>query len=173
MNLLPEQPRKRVKLEYGMRALFVGASTLASVAGVALLTLVPAVFVSFENGHVQERSTLEVLGEQSKKDREDIARAQTLLADVLPLATSSPSIVAMFNKVLSFKPSGVRVESISFSSDKGRTLTVSGVSSGRDALNTYRNALVNTNVFGRVSLPVDALVGSSLGAFSITLSGGF
>lgn len=173
MNLLPELARVRVKTEYILRATFVGALVLVCTALVVLFALLPAIVVSSPHSQLQERSSFESLGEQSRKDREEIAYTQALLTEIAHVATSSPSLITIFDKVFFLQSSGVRIESISFFSDKERTLIVSGVSSGRDTLNKYRNALVDAHIFNRVSLPVDALVGGSLGPFSMTLSGGF
>lgn len=170
MNLLPDTARKHVAAEYRRRALLVGASLFLFVAFIALLALLPAVFVVSEQREVDDFATLESRFEQLRKDRVEAQEAQALLAALSPVATSTVVVERVVKEVLSLRPSGVFVNAIAWNSENVRTLVLSGTSQNREALNTYRARLEELRLFQRVAVPVSALVGSVSGFFSITLT---
>ncbi|OGG44980.1 hypothetical protein A2673_02705 [Candidatus Kaiserbacteria bacterium RIFCSPHIGHO2_01_FULL_50_13] len=170
MNLLPDTDRKRVAKEHWNKMLLVGSLIFIFVACVALLALFPAVLVSSEQRAADAFAVLESRSEQLQKDRREAQEAQALIAALLPVATSTTRVERVLLQALALRPSGVRVEAVSFQGgDKGNAI-ISGSSENRDALNAYKSALENSGSFTRVSVPVGALVGTLSGLFSITLT---
>lgn len=170
MNLLPDMVRKQVAAGHRRKALLVGASLFLFVACVALLALLPAVLVVSEQREVDDFAALESRSEQLRKDRIEAQEAQSLLAALSPVATSTAVAERVVKEALSLRPSGVFVNAIAWSSGDARTLVLSGMSQNREALNTYRARLEESGLFQRVAVPVSALVGSLSGFFSVTLT---
>lgn len=161
-------PTARTVLARRMRARFVIVCglTLASAAVVAILSLLPT-FISISvaraglASQTQEGAPLE----QAEAAR-TLALIQTLNTFV---STTSPS--ATLEGALALRPQGVSVTSVRYVSGKPASLVLSGTSARREGVNAYRDALVHDGRFGKVSVPVAALVGTQEGRFSITLSG--
>lgn len=163
-NVLPNS-RTAVRRLRARFAIVLGL-TLAACALVALLALLPAFLsISIARAGLSSETGGEAPVEQAEAAR-TLALIQTLNAFV---ATSSPSLT--LEAALAIRPQGVSVNSVRYSGGASASLVLSGVSSRREGVNQYRDALLADGRFGKVSVPVAALVGTQEGRFSMTLSG--
>lgn len=170
-NVLPPEARLTMMRRARARFVLVGALVLLSCAVVALLSLLPAfVSISVARSSLSEESSEE---RTAREDQTAIARAQTLVQVLNPLAGATTSPVAVLNEVLTRRPAGLSVTSITYTGGSTDTFLLSGTSARRDAVGTYRDALRASGKFNEVAVPVGALVGAQDGRFSITLSGSF
>ena len=108
-------------------------------------------------------------------DPQAVARTQALVAQLLPVlsSTSSPSIV--IKTAILDMPTGVAFQHVSYVGKQGvtgGTVMIVGEAT-REKVAAYRDALSKDPLFRGVSVPVSALVGSDAGHFSITLTGNF
>lgn len=148
------------------RLIMVFGLTLAAAAVVAILTLLPA-FISISIARAGLPSA-----QETGAPEEQVAAAQALaLIKTLSsfVATSSPSV--HIAEALALKPETVSVTSIRYSGGTPGSIVLSGVSLRREGVNAYRDALSSDGRFGKVSVPVAALVGTQEGRFSMTISG--
>lgn len=161
-------PHARTTLMRRMRARFiiVLGFTLSAAAVVAILALLPAFIVtSIARAGLASQAPAEAPAEQA-----EAARALALIQTLTPFATTTtPS--GRLEEALELRPSGVRVTSVRYSAGVPASLVLSGTSVRREGVNEYRDALLVDNRFGKVSVPVAALVGTQEGRFSITLTG--
>lgn len=148
------------------RLIMVLGLTLSAAAVVAILALLPAFMsISIARAGLASESGSEAPTEQAEAAR-TLALVKTLEAFA---GTTSPS--AVVPEVLALRPQGVVVTSVRYSSGVPASLVISGLSAQREGVSGYRDALVADGRFGKVSVPVAALVGTQDGRFSITLSG--
>lgn len=161
-------PSARTTLARRARARFVIVLglTISASALVAILALLPAfISISIARAGLATESATEAPEEQAEAAR-TLALIQTLNAFA---GTTSPSTA--LEASLALRPQRVSVTSVRYASGAPASLILSGVSAEREGVNGYRDALVSDGRFGKVSVPVAALVGTQEGRFSITLSG--
>ncbi|MDO8562044.1 MAG: hypothetical protein Q7S05_04455 [bacterium] len=177
-NVLPKETIQSVWRDYRNRLILVSALVFLAIAALAFLSLLPAYVVlkveeNSEANQASATSTQSNPNPQSRTERNDITRAQTLLvrATQIVFATSSPTEV--FGAALALRPDGVTVSKITFVSGGKGTVEIIGESMSRDSINNYREALSKDKRFKSVSVPVGALVGGEDGKFTITLTGDF
>lgn len=165
-NVLPLERQRKVWAMYRARFLIVCSLLLLVLALVAGLVTVPSYLA------LRIDAPERTVANASKPDSSDaiaIARTQSLVSTLLPLLSATSSASFAITRALEEKPVGVKVERISYARGE---ISLSGTAS-RDALNTYRNSLVQSGAFTGVSLPVGALVISEGSRFTIKLSGNF
>src|SRR3989344_931474 len=103
-NLLPIDSQKKVWHMYRARFFMVGSLVLSAVAGLALLTLIPAylalavVAPSTDVEHTLEGERIE--------DPTAIARAQALVTAIGPLLVATSSPTEVLSTAIGAKPSG-------------------------------------------------------------------
>lgn len=164
-NVLPSA-RTTLALRMRARYIIVLGLTLSASAFVAILALLPAfISISIARAGLTAESTHEAPTEQVEAAR-TLALIQTLSAFA---GTTSPATVVP--SVLALRSPGISVTSIRYTSGAPASLILSGTSAAREGVSGYRDALVSDGRFGKVSVPVAALVGTQEGRFSITLSG--
>lgn len=177
-NVLPKERLQSVWGEFRDRLVLVGALAFLGLALLAGLALLPAyAALQIEQNLLEQRSASGPASAdpnpQSRNERNDISRSQSLLIRVAPYvsATSSPS--ELIGIALEPRPKGVFVNHIGFTSGRGGTIVIDGVAPGREEINQYREGLSKNPRFTGVSVPVGALIGAEGGKFTITLSGAF
>ncbi|MDP2649054.1 MAG: hypothetical protein Q8P19_04130, partial [bacterium] len=159
------------------RSLLVGALVLLGTAVLSAAALLPAhVALQVEKSlaaqqGVTESGAVSLANRQARDERNDVLRAKVLLDKVAPIVSATTSPTEVISAVLALRPSGVRINRVSFVPGKNGMLTIDGVSPGRESTNEYKELLSKTGRFKSVSVPVDALVGTQGGKFTITLSG--
>lgn len=165
-NVLPETSEVRVWHLYRARFIIAGSILALLVALLAFLLLLPSYLALQANEATLPRATTSVT---LPKEQADIARTQSILSTLQPLmaATTSPS--EALASALALRPHGVVVDGITYNPG---LLLITGVSA-RDAINTYKKALLGDSHFKSVFVPVEDLAGAGGGRFSVTLSGNF
>jgi len=173
-NLLPPAAKENLRRDRATRLASFGAVALLAAGGLALLALTPSYIVL----KMQESQGTNAIATQTPEivaAKSDLARAQSVVTQIAPLATSTVFLDAL-NEVLENRPRGMSLDTISYAKaangGKGQ-IVVAGTSAGREAINTYRIALEKDARFDAVSVPVSALAGAQDGHFTITLTGSF
>lgn len=169
-NLLPLKRQKAVWAMYRARFLIAASIVLLVFAAIAALALIPSYLALELAAPPAPQTTSQPKG--SPGDTAAIARAQAIVRAAVPLVIAATSSSRVIDEALSLKPAGVSITHVTLASGAPGQLALAGTAT-RDALNAYRNALSADPFFTGVSVPVNALVGSDNGQFSITLSGNF
>lgn len=171
-NVLPSEARAALWRMYRSRFILVGASVFLLVALLSFGALLP--------GYVALRSSGATLSEQDtktittdKKESEELAYAQSLLAVLSPFTSASTTPTRIIRDALVARPKGLLVTHIIFSGGKSGEIVLSGSATSLEAIQAYQEALRADPQFTNVSVPVGDLAGTGDGGFSITLSGNF
>jgi len=175
-NVLPIRAQKDTWRFYRARFLFVGSVALLAAALVALLALAPAYVVLRIEEHALSGNTPLVMlpaSAQDRTDRTDITRAQTLLVQLSPVASSTTTSLDALNAAMQARPSGVVLRSLSYTTGKESTIVITGEAPGGAAISAYRTALSADARFKTVSVPISDLAKTQRGTFTITLTGAF
>lgn len=154
------------------RFLLIGSLMLAASAILAILAILPA-YISVSISRATLESSTEAAVQSPSGDQAAAQRTQSFITLLKPLASATSSPATTLVTALTQKPAGVSITSISFVGGAKQTLILSGVSSRREAVNQFRDALEKTGLFSSVAVPVAALVGTQEGRFTITLTGSF
>lgn len=166
-NVLPSKYRAAVVSRLRARFFLVGSLVLVAGALIAILALLPSViFVHAARAAVGTPEAARIAAE----DQDAARRAQDLITLVGPLVATSSSPAEALVEALAVKPAGVVVDLITYANETS-SLTLSGVSSRREAVSEYRDALEHTGRFSGVAVPIAALVGARDGTFTMTLTG--
>jgi len=140
------------------------------VALIVILVLVP----SYAIVKAQQQSTEAKVAEfPPNNERDEIARAQTLVRALKPVFVSATSSLTVFNDIFSVRPAGVTLSSIGLRKGEPGTIAISGRASSREQINAYRAVLSENPAFKSVDVPIGAFVGAEGGSFSMTITGTF
>jgi len=175
-NVLPAGAQKEMWRFYRARFLFVAALALLASAAVTLLALLPAyVVLRIEEKTLSENVPLVTLpaSVQDKSDRANISRAQALVVRLSPVASSTTASLDALNAAIGVRPSGIVLQSLSYTAGQQGTIVISGEAPGGAAINAYRIALSADTRFKTVSVPISDLARTQRGRFTITLTGAF
>ena len=176
-NVLPKETLQAEWSRFRGRCVLVGGLVFLGAAvcsGVALLPAHVALYVEAVSTAKQSAAQSGVLpgaNTQAQSERADVKRAQTLLDGVTPVVSSTSSPTEIISAALALRPSGVRVDHITFVLGDKNTMRIDGTSDGRESINQFREMLAKSGRFKNTSVPVGALVGAEGGKFTITLSG--
>lgn len=171
-NVLPTQARKAVLRRLNARFIAVGSLALSLAAMIAILALSPSlVSVYAARGALisppsTDTSTL-------REDQLASTRTRLMVQLLSPVAASTSSPSGAIAEVIAVQPESISISQMQYSRGSPAKLTLSGVSSRREAVNNYRNALSEIGMFSDISVPVAALVGTQEGRFTMTLTGDF
>ncbi len=168
-NLLPDHTQQSVWAGTRARFVAVAAAVLLVSAAFSAAALLPSHFILTVAVPNAESRPVPVPVHASAGDA---ATTQALIKGLAPVlsATSTPDL--KIAEVVAVKPAAVHIGHITYTAGKPSVLTVSGVATDRDAISLYRAALIEARA-GAVSVPVSALVGSTDGQFTLTISGDF
>lgn len=176
-NVLPKETLQTEWSRFRDRCALVGGLVFLGAAAGSALALLPAhiaLYVEAAGTAKQSAAVSGVLPDantQAQKERADVRRAQALLDGVTPVVSSTSSPTEIISAALALRPSGVRVNHITFVLGDKNTMRIDGTSEGRERINQFRELLAKSGRFKNTSVPVGALVGAEGGKFSITLSG--
>ncbi len=170
-NVLPLLDKKSLRQNVVSRIVIVAALALTIVGVVGALALVPA-YVSV---HLPRTAlaNLTSTSATSSDDRATVARFKLLVKELAPLVDERPSLGRALALLDEHRPKGVVLDMMYYRSGSPGTLVVSGSVSKRDLVGEYRTALEKAAFFTDISVPVAALVGTSAGSFTMTLTGDF
>lgn len=174
-NLLPQKDRTRRAHMVTARILIVIGLALSGAGIIGILSLAPAFFsVSIPREaleHVAKQSGEE--SATSTTDRDTVARFKLLIRELGRLAEDRASLARAYELLEELRPAGMNFENVYYRSGTSGTIVVSGTVTKRDLVGTYRAALEKTGHFKDIAVPVAALVGTSAGNFTMTLSGNY
>ena len=173
VNILPQDSLKTVRRFYRSRAVVAGSLVASACAAVALLSLVSAYTIVNAVPASLEGSPEVTLPASSGEDREEIVRAQVLLKEFGPLASSASSSMEFIEAALLARPAGVLVQNIHITRGASATLVLAGTTPSRDDINAYRVSLSKDPRFKSVSVPIGILAGAKDDRFTVTLTGDF
>ncbi len=148
------------------RFVIVLGLTLSAAAAVAILALLPAYIMTF----IARAGLVSSAGSEAPAEQAEAARTLALIQTLTPFATTTTPSTTML-RALELRPEGVHINSVRYSAGAPASLVLSGTSLRREGVNEYRDALLVDGAYGKVSVPVAALVGTQEGRFSITLTG--
>lgn len=167
-NVLTPEGKKNLDVRLRARVILAASLILACGAIIACLALAPAII------SVQVASaSLATPSEEAEAAREDstkAGRAQSLIAALGPLVSSTSSATNALDQALALQPADISISVITYTAESN-TIVLSGLSKGREAVNDFRDALEASDQFADVAVPVAALVGTQQGRFTITLKG--
>lgn len=168
-NVLPVETQKMLWRMHRARFVLVLAYVLIVLALCTALALVPS-YVALEMNTISEGSA-----EAATTAVEEIrimTKSQEQLKVIAPViaATSSPTIA--IEHALAIRPKGVTIDRVRYVKAEFGQIMLSGKAS-REVLNQYRAILEADPMYRGVSVPVDALVGTQDGRFSVTIVGNF
>lgn len=167
-NILPTVSKKAMWRAYRLRFVTAGSFVVLVCAAIAALALSPS-FLALRMVDMQPQGSAPTSGSFAA-DRSTVARTQGLVSVLAPLmATSTPSSAIL--AVLSLRPHGISITGLSLTRGSPGTLVLTGVSSGNTVLDAYQRTLRTSGTFSSVSVPVNDLVGTGGGRFTMTLTG--
>ncbi len=169
-NLIPDIAVRGPWPHLRTRTLLAAAIGILSVAAVTAAALVPTLIIYQVGGSVPGSR---ISGNASDTELvRSVADSQALLAQLAALgATSTPAAVVA--DIVAKRPKDVAITHITFSRNVPQAIVISGKTARRDAVNEYRSALASDTRFSSVSVPINALVGTQDGSFSLTVTGTF
>lgn len=171
-NVIPKEGLLSLRRRMNARLMLVGALVMLIAALLGIIAILPA-YISINVSRAALESSTEAETQSPSEDQAAAKQAQGLITLLTPLAIATSSPATALETALSQKPVGVSITSISFVGGAKRTLMLSGISSRREAVNQFRDALEKTGLFSSVAVPVAALVGTQDGRFTVTLTGTF
>ena len=174
-NLLPPQAESRVLRGFRARAIAGGSLVALAAAAASLFALFPA-YITLHSARVAviSQSPIATTTDVSDvaADRAELARVRTVLSGLSMFKAGGAPIDAL-QVALSYRPSTVAVEKITYTPGAKGTLILSCQTAKREAMTTFRDALRAEKMFATVSVPIEELAGSTDGHFTITLTGDF
>lgn len=157
------------------RFLLTGALVLSVAALIAILALIPA-YLSVALPRMSLADAIQTDDKersQEESDREIGSKTRALLATLAPFSEERPRVYSLIARAYALRPSGITIERMTYAAGTRGEITIVGTALSREHVSTYRAALAAESAFTSVSVPVAALVGASLGRFTVTLSGEF
>lgn len=174
-NFLPQKNKNQIVIEYFLRlAIFLLYFVLAT--SLILISLFTPTFFFNEYKNAAVNSQLKSIKQQNINSSEDPAnfiKNTNRLAVALANGTNATITHSdLINKVVSLKNKGIKILSISISTDNANneTISVNGISSTRDSLTTYEKNIQTDGFFDKVTFPVLDFIKSSNSNFSVTLT---
>ena len=171
-NVLPPASLREVRRMNTERLLLVGSLLLIVCAVIAFLALVPSYLIVRAESDLPEVSE-ESISVADKAERDDIFRAQLLIRDLRPIASSSVPILEVLNEVLRERPADVVVRRVSYERGNPGTILLSGSAPSREAIQAYQSALASNPSIKSANVPLHNLAGRDGGDFTLTLTGTF
>src|SRR3989338_10928347 len=104
VNILPQDSLKTVRHFYRSRAVVAGSLVASACGVIALLVLASAYMIVNAVPASLEGFPEVALPESSGEDREEIVRAQVLLKELAPIASSASSSTTFIEAALSARP---------------------------------------------------------------------
>ncbi len=167
-NLLPNEAKIEVWSDTRSRILVgVGLSFFAGavLAGAALAP-------SFLIMHGIQVKTSDEKADPTADQTQAILDAQALLSQISAVeSTTSPAKIAA--QAIAARPRGVTLTHVVYNAGTPATLMLVGNAPRREDVNAYRTALSADPRFSSVSVPINALVGTENGDFTLTITGSF
>ena len=167
-NLLPQSAQRKAWALVRSRAIFTVSLVMSGAVFVALLALTPSLVIYYTHILTVAPAT-QLRATTTNQNGAVLTQTQTTLSQLAPLsfAASSTPIINIF---LAARPKGVMINRFTYVTGKSSTISVSGTAETSDILNEYRLTLASSGYFSAVSIPINALIGSKDGHFTMTLT---
>ncbi len=153
------------------RFVIVGSLMAILVACVASTALIPSYLAARA---VIKNSVSSKALDINAADRLLIVDTQELSNLMRPLVIATTTPTETILTTLAAKPEGISIDHISYLAGvggKGSRITLAGIAQSPDLIRSYREILAADKHFKNVSVPVDALVGTKDGRFTISIEG--
>ena len=177
-NLLPDIEKEKIYRQYRMRRVIVALALLFVILVCTGIFLVPTyILASFRTLEVQNQIDVahQIVAKQNRGDLEKRTEAVNATLASLDISNHSYAFSDLTEKILSARPSGVRITSLQMISKKNldnqNTIAVdlSGVADTRDDLVFYRTTLESNSLYSKIDLPVSSLAQERNAQFVIKL----
>ncbi len=177
INLIDRETRRALRLSYYIRLAAAAVTLLGVVFLIGAVSLLPTYIFSLSKNReatlAKENLDAILAAEEKEAPSSEIAALKEKLG-VLSGSQSTGKLFSAVEAALGVRPSGVRVNDISYTKrDQGGELVVVGIASTRDALLSYHKELKKEALFSSVILPVSDLAKDSDVDFILTLTGLF
>lgn len=172
-NLLPQEFSEKRSRASLARVLHLVGFTLLAPAAALLILYIPELLPSGEVVVKEEGIPESVVQKVTKELKE----SQQLVLALTPTVHQTHSVQDVLSAIRTSTPPGIIVTSYTYAAPTAKagkgTLLLTGSTKSRSDIAAFRVALVRTNMFDTVSLPVDALVDVNAQLFTMTLTGAF
>ena len=163
LNLLPENQKKSVLLEYRTRLGIVIALCITLISICGLIFIAPTYLISEKRHSEIKVKNDEVLINLSSKNSSQNAEVKKITQGIAVLSNLGANVLPseLFEKFLSYADSKkIQVSRLSYSlnTDNSIVFNVSGVGADRDSLSVFIQNLKNDSYFSQVSLPLSSFV---------------
>lgn len=172
-NLLPQQARKQVTLEYWSRVMVVWMFLLAA-AGMAVLTLMTPTLLLINAQ--KEALASQVASMQAKQEVFDAAADEVTNANTearhIDQHDGYQSVLDLIDRIDELSGSDVMVTQFSFRQDTEvvEPLVIQGIATDRTTLAAFRDALSADQHFQQVELPIASLAADRNVPFTMTIT---
>ncbi len=156
---------KKLRMLYRGRLLLALSRLVCIVAAISILALSPA-FIVLRNSEMQDMGNQQgELDSQKVKELSLVGKRVFALSEVFA-ATSSPRV--FISEVTEKKPVGVKIVRIKYSAPSLIMVTGSA-RTGKD-INIFKEALLKSERYLSIDVPVGALIGTEETPFTMTLT---
>ncbi|HEY4487693.1 MAG TPA: hypothetical protein VI483_02930 [Candidatus Paceibacterota bacterium] len=170
-NVLPKESKKKILLVQRARFIFAFSLIALAVAFISYLALMPSYLALVFGGGKFE--TNDQAAASTTQHAVTLREAKAAIVSLTPVLDATTTPGQILQAVFSSKPAGITIDRINYSRAKQGTIVLSGIALRTTEIEMYRTALDSSPHVESVSIPVNALVGSSDGAFTMTISGDF
>ena len=177
-NLLSEQTKHELTVEYWSRFIIVGVIFLSITCGIGIISLFPSYILLKTNSTVAQSKASFF---RDQKDNEgarinDAVRTTKVELELLGGLGHTGLFSERMKEIILGQPEGITVDHIMFTSQKKedeRLFTMGGVATTRDALLSLERLLKQQPDFTAVTFPVSNLSHDRNIPFSVTARGAF
>lgn len=169
-NLLPDSYQKKLLQQLRGRFIFVASVLLIAAALISAIALLPGFIVLYIT--IPEKPAPSASAQQNQLELADMSTTQILVQHYYPIVNAT-STTQVLLAALDVRIKSIHVDHIEYVAGAPAIFILSGIADNRAAINAYREALIKSNNFKSVTVPVGDLIGSQGGRFKITLTGEF
>ncbi|MFA6338604.1 MAG: PilN domain-containing protein [Candidatus Paceibacterota bacterium] len=174
LYLLPNSQKVILNKEYTLRFIVVVFMFMFATFLIATFLLIPSYRLLTTTEDVILESKNMILRSSSEKSNKNISLAISETKGLLTLLTSESENIKsteVFEKILSSRPTGIRINTISFEEQKGGSslVLINGISDNRSDLINFSQTLRKESGFSSVDLPISNLAKDKDIVFSITI----
>jgi hypothetical protein len=178
-NLLPEEEKKNILVEYAIRRIIVLLLFLFVSGLIATISIFPSMLLSSSKTQEVEKQIEVARSSPILKEEADLNSRLTetnlKLSALMPIEDSI-SVDDLINRVIQKKSDGIRLSGFFYRHASSKTssgFSISGVAEDRESLSTFVKNLQGEALFTKVDLPVSNFTKDKDATFSIQISGKF
>lgn len=171
LNLLSPSERANIAYEFRARAVMSVGAVLSLVCAVAIILLLPTLFlVEFQKSEAVRAVALETASQAKLKLDVDVAAldaSERLARAVVRHETDQKTLTPLFEAVIRGTPPAIRLDSIQFRAGS-REFALKGFAPTRSSLLEFLSALDRDPLIAKTSSPVSNLIKETEVEFSFT-----